>query len=179
MSNSPLPRKYPFRWELLGDLRLGRPNLGPNTSLNAYRLMQFTFRDVMEQMLGAEKTDQIFYEAGKLAGRQFYENAMPPTKDLNEFLRELQLTLRMWGIGILRIEKIDLEHGELTLTVSEDLDCSGLPELDDEICTYDEGFICALLESYTGLPFKVKEVDCWCTGDRTCRFQAKVISQDT
>ncbi len=96
MSNSPLPRKYPFRWELLGDLRLGRPNLGPNTSLNAYRLMQFTFRDVMEQMLGAEKTDQIFYEAGKLAGRQFYENAMPPTKDLNEFLRELQLILRMW-----------------------------------------------------------------------------------
>jgi predicted hydrocarbon binding protein len=61
------------------------------------------------------------------------------------------------------------------LTVSEDLDCSGLPETGDEICTYDEGFISALLESFTGIPFHVEEVDCWCTGDRTCRFEAKAI----
>ena len=34
----------------------------------------------------------------------------------------------------------------------------------------------ALLESYTGRPFAVKEVDCWCTGDRTCRFTAEVAA---
>jgi len=56
--------------------------------------------------------------------------------------------------------------------VSEDLDCSGLPELDYEICSYDEGFISALLECFSGMKFIVKEVDCWCTGDRTCRFSA-------
>jgi len=76
------------------------------------------------------------------------------------------------GIGILRVEKADIEKKELILTVSEDLDCSGLPELDYEICTYDEGFIAALLESFSGIKFIVKEVDCWCTGDRTCRFMA-------
>ncbi len=177
MNNSTHSRKYPFRWELLGDLRLGRPNLGPITSLHAYRLMQFTFRDVLEQAVGTEKADQIFYEAGKLAGRQFYQNALKPAEDLNKYIRELQLTLREWGIGILRIEKMDLENGEFILTVSEDLDCSGLPEIANEICVYDEGFICALLESYTGLPFKVKEIDCWCTGDRTCRFHAQVTSE--
>ena len=32
----------------------------------------------------------------------------------------------------------------------------------------------ALLESHTGHPFVVKEVDCWCTGDRTCRFTAEM-----
>ena len=56
------------------------------------------------------------------------------------------------------------------ITVSEDLDCSGLPELDYEICVYDEGFIAALLESFSGKPFKVKEVDCWGSGARVCRF---------
>ena len=68
-----------------------------------------------------------------------------------------------------------MEKGELVLTISEDLDCSGLPELDYEICTYDEGFIASLLEGFSGTAFNVKEIDCWCTGDRTCRFTATAI----
>jgi uncharacterized protein len=168
-------RKYKFSWDLLGDIALGRPNLGPNTRLEVYRLMQFCFRDVMEQHLGTEKTDHIFYEAGKLAAVEFYKKAFSNIKDFNEFVKSLQETLRDMGIGILRFEEADMEKGAFVLTVSEDLDCSGLPELGYEICTYDEGFIAGLLESFTGSPFKVKEVDCWCTGDRTCRFAAKVI----
>jgi uncharacterized protein len=168
-------RKYEFSWGLLGDITKGRPNLGPNMRLEVYRLMQFTFRDIMERDLGAEKTDQIFYEAGKLAGAQLYKNVLAQVKDFNAFVKGLQDTLREMGIGVLRVEEVDLEKGSLILTVSEDLDCSGLPELGYEICTYDEGFIAGLLESFTGKPFKVKEVDCWCTGDRTCRFTAEAI----
>ena len=55
-------RKYKFSWDLLGNIELGRPNLGPNTRLEVYRLMQFTFRDVIEQHVGTKKADQIFYE---------------------------------------------------------------------------------------------------------------------
>ncbi len=166
-------RKYTFSWDLLGDIQLGRPNLGNKTRLEVYRLMQFAFRDVIERHIGTEKTDQVFYEAGELAGTQFYRHLVAPTKDLNDFLRQLQEILKDLGIGILRVEKADEGKGEFVLTVSEDLDCSGLPELDYEICTYDEGFIAALLESFSGAKYKVKEIDCWCTGDRTCRFEAK------
>lgn len=168
-----IKRKYEFFWELLGDVEEGRPNLGNTTRVEVYRLMQFTFRDVIEQNLGSEKTDKIFFAAGKLAGKEFYKHMITPTQDLNDFVSQLQEVLKDLGIGILRIEKTDMERGELTLTVSEDLDCSGLPEMGYEICTYDEGFISALLESFSGIPFKVKEIDCWCTGDRTCRFTAK------
>jgi predicted hydrocarbon binding protein len=168
-------RKYAFTWDLLGDIALGRPNLGPTTRLEVYRLMQFCFRDVLEQRLGAEETDRIFYDAGKVAGMEFYQHALSHCTDLNEFVRELQVVLREMGIGVLRIEKADVERGSFILTVSEDLDCSGLPDLDYEICHYDEGFIAALMESFTGKQFKVKEVDCWCTGDRTCRFTADVV----
>jgi len=31
-----------------------------------------------------------------------------------------------------------------------------------------------LLESFSGKNFNVREIDCWCTGARTCRFEAKV-----
>lgn len=169
-------RKYQFSWDLLGDIAEGRPNLGNQTRLEVYRLLQFTFRDVIEQHVGTTKTDQIFYEAGKLAGREFYTHLLPATTTgLNDFVRQLQQVLKDLGIGILRVEKADPEQGEFILTVSEDLDCSGLPELGDEICTYDEGFIASLLEGFTGMAFKVKEIDCWCTGDRTCRFSATAI----
>ena len=97
-----------------------------------------------------------------------------PSDDLGDYVAELQRLLRELGIGILRVEKADAEKGEFVVTVSEDLDCSGLPDTGDAICIYDEGFIAALLESFTGSPFTVKEVDCWCTGDRTCRFTAEV-----
>ena len=59
-----------------------------------------------------------------------------------------------------------------TLTVSEDLDCSGLPVTGETVCVYDEGFIAGILEAYTNRPFEVREIDCWSTGDRTCRFSA-------
>jgi uncharacterized protein len=168
-------RKYQFSWNLLGDLAMGRPNLGPTTSLEAYRLMQFTFRDVLEKNVGTEKTNAIFYEAGKLAGVEFYKNAIPNFKDFNEFIKKLQETFRELGMGILRVEEADLGEGSVVLTMSEDLDCSGLPELGYEVCTYDEGFISGLLESFTDKAYTVKEVDCWCTGDRTCRFAGDTI----
>jgi hypothetical protein len=168
-------RKYEFSWDLLGDLELGRPNLGDQTRIEVYRLMQFSFRDVLEQRYGAEAADELFFEAGKLAGRQFAEHLLSRPPDLGDYVAELQRVLRDMGIGVLRVEKADAERGQFVVTVSEDLDCSGLPETGDAVCTYDEGFIGALLESYTGRPFKVTEVDCWCTGDRTCRFRAEAV----
>jgi len=168
-------RKYQFAWNLLGDIAEGRPNLGPNTRIEVYRLLQFCFRDVIEQEWGTESTDRIFYNAGKLAGEHFYKNMLKPADNINDFVKQLQEVLKDLGIGILRIEEADQEQGVFILTVSEDLDCSGLPELDYEICIYDEGFITALMESFTGRKFRVNEVDCWCTGDRTCRFSATVV----
>jgi uncharacterized protein len=163
-------RKYRFSWKILGDISMGRPNLGPTTRIEVYRLMQYTLRDVLEQEFGEEKTDELFYSAGMLAGKEFYAHVLGTPSDLNDFVKTLQHHLVEMGIGILRIEKADPENGSFVMTVSEDLDCSGLPETGYGICTYDEGFIAGLMESYTGVPFTAKEIDCWCTGDRTCRF---------
>ncbi len=168
-------RRYQFHWGLIGDIALGRPNLGQKTHVEIYRLMEYTFRDVLEQELGAAKTDELFFQAGRLAGKQFFQRYLANLTDFHYFVKGLQQVLKDMGVGILRVEKADLEQGRLVLTVSEDLDCSGLPELHYEVCKYDEGFIAGLLESFTGQPFKVKEVDCWCTGDRTCRFTAEVM----
>ena len=166
-------RKYIFSWELLGDTVEGRPNLGPMVHVETYRLMQYCFRDILERKFGTEKTDEIFFKAGQLAGVEFYKNVIKEAADLNAFIKTLQAALLEKGIGILRVEEADVEKGRFVLSVFEDLDCSGLPELDYEFCRYDEGFIAGLLETFSGHRFTVKEIDCWCTGDRTCRFVAQ------
>jgi uncharacterized protein len=171
-----MERKYSFNWSLLGDIEQGRPHLGHTTRLEVYRLMQFSLRDVIESKLGGAATDEIFYEAGKISGTHFYHNIIGQMPDMDTFVRKAQEVMREMSIGILRIEKVNTGTGEIILTVSEDLDCSGLPELDYEICVYDEGFISGLLESFSGVKYKVKEIDCWCTGDRTCRFKAEVTA---
>jgi predicted hydrocarbon binding protein len=162
-----------FTWSMLGDIDEGRPNLGNTTEVSVYRLMQFTLRDVLIQKFGVEQTDILFYEAGMLAGNEFFNNLIEERKDFNKFINELQQKLKDLRIGILRIEKADIEQMKFTLTVAEDLDCSGIPVTSEEICTYDEGFINGLLSSFTGFDFNVKEIDCWGSGDRVCRFDVK------
>lgn len=165
-----------FQWTMLGQIDTGRPNLGFTTDVAVYRLMQFTLRDVLIQEYGVEAADRVFHKAGETAGRNFYEHLITRRNSFNEFVAELQDLLRQLKIGILRIEKGDLEKLTFTLTVAEDLDCSGLPACNEQICTYDEGFISGLFKAHTGRDFFVKEVDCWCSGDRVCRFEVKPLS---
>lgn len=169
--------RHPFSWELLGDLQAGRPTLGPRLRLEVYRLMQFTLRDVLERHYGDAAVDSLFYEAGYLAGRHYYDQLIGPVNELQEFVKRAGQSLRDLGIGILAVEESDQAGGRFVVTISEDLDCSGLPKQDQPICTYDEGFIAALLESFSGSRYTVREVDCWATGARTCRFVAQACQE--
>jgi predicted hydrocarbon binding protein len=167
-------RKYEFYWGLIGDLEIGRPNLGNETRVEIYRLMQFTFRDALEKRFGTDIADEVFYAAGRIAGKEFYEHFLKEAKDLSSFVKLTQTAMREYGIGVFRVEKADDDIKKLVVTVSEDLDCSGLPELDYEVCKYDEGMIAGIMESFTGNVYDVKVVAWWCTGDRTCRVTVDI-----
>jgi predicted hydrocarbon binding protein len=159
-----------FAWSMLGDIETGRPNLGPMVHVAVYRLMQFTLRDILIREVGVETADKIFFEAGKKAGQEYCDNILTEKSDLNAFFAEIQRTMKDLGIGIFRVESADLEKNSFVVTVAEDLDCSGIPVCDEQVCIYDEGFIAGLLLAYSGKDFRVKEVDCWGSGGRVCRF---------
>ena len=163
-----------FNWANLGDIKEGRGDLGEEMPVLVYRLMQFTMLDRLVKELGIEKANELLRAAGHLAGLEFSRNVLDLNVDFETFLAELQKALREYKIGILRMESFDLETGEILLTVGQDLDCSGLPITDETVCTYDEGFIAGIMEAYTGKPYTVREIDCWASGDRVCRFNGKV-----
>lgn len=148
---------YSFKWSDIGDLELGRPNLGNNTHVAVYRLMQYTMRSVLSNEFGAEKASKIFYDSGYVAGKEFCTNMLDESLDLFGFISNLQEVLKTLNVGILRVEKADADNMNFVVTVSEDLDCSGLPITNETVCDYDEGFIAGIFDKYTGKSFKVKD----------------------
>lgn len=163
-----------FSWEGLGDIQTGRGELGEEMPVLIYRLMQYTMMDVLSKEYGEDGANVYFRKAGHLAGTEFAKNALDLTLDFDAFVAQLQQMMKELKIGILRMEAFDSESGEITLTIGEDLDCSGLPVTNENVCIYDEGFISGILEAYTGKPYDVKEVDCWASGDRVCRFRGSI-----
>lgn len=172
-------RKYEFSWDLVHPEsdENPRPRLGPMASLESYRLFQFTLRDILEQRYGTEAADDIFRDAGTMAGKAFYDRYCKGAKDVGELANTIQEKFKELSIGLVRFEKVSPDLSELQLTVDEDLDCSGLPDSQEQICVYDEGLIRGILEAHTGAKYAVKEVDCWCTGERTCRFRADLVKE--
>jgi len=162
-----------FEWDNLGDIKEGRGTLGTEMPVLVYRLMQFTIYDVLSKNLGREKADEILCAAGFLAGSEFAKNTLDLSLNFNSFIANLQETMANLKVGIVRIESVDNEAKNIVLTVAEDLDCSGLPLTDETVCIYDEGFIAGILKTYTQVDYTVKEVDCWASGDRICRFHCQ------
>jgi len=164
-----------FSWESMGNLKLVRKELGEDMPVMVYRLMQYTLLDVLSADFGMVRANEYFKKAGYLAGKNFAEHALDLKVDINIFFSNLQRSLQELKIGILRMESFDPVSGTIILTVGEDLDCSGLPITDELVCTYDEGFIEGILEAYTGNKYEVKEIDCWASGERLCRFKGTVV----
>ena len=86
-----------FEWTMLGQIDVGRPNLGFKTDVAVYRLMQFTLRDVLIRQYGVEAADKVFYAAGETAGRHFYENLITKRDSFGDFVAELQEVLKESG----------------------------------------------------------------------------------
>ncbi len=162
-----------FSWENLGDIKKGREDLGEEMPVLVYRLMQYTMLDVLAREHGQVQANEYFRKAGFLAGSEF-TNLLDLTVGFNDFLANLQAALRELKIGILRIESYDTVSGEIILTIEQDLDCSGLPVTNESVCSYDEGFLAGILERYTHQKYTVREIDCWASGARVCRFQGQI-----
>ena len=127
-----------FEWSVLAGVEEGRGDLGTEMPVLLYRLMQYTMLEELTRSYGLTQANQHFKNAGFRAGFEYAKNALPLDVEFNEFVAGLQTSLRDLKVGILRMEKVDPETGEMILTVGQDLDCSGLPITDEMVCIYDE-----------------------------------------
>lgn len=159
-----------FSWDKLGNIKEGREDLGEEVPVIIYRLMEYTMNHILAEEYGKERADELFRKAGFLAGSQFAKNMLPLDINFDDFVATLQKLMRDLKIGILRMEEVSDNAKRIIMTVAQDLDCSGLTPSNEVVCYYDEGFIAGILEAYTKTAYSVREIDCWSSGARVCRF---------
>ena len=164
-----------FSWAGLGDIKGGREKLGEYMPILFYRLLEYTMLDVLANEYGPDKASELFFKAGHKAGIALAQNTLDLNKDFDGFVGQLGQFLEDNLLGILKIEEFHREKLSFILTISQDLDCSGLESTGEVVCHYDEGLISGIMEAYTGKKFSVKEVDCWANGNGTCRFRGEAI----
>jgi len=169
-------RHSKFDWDSIGDIKGGRGDMGEEMPVLVYRLMQYSLVDVLSNIHGLDTANDYFRQAGYLAGTELAKNLLDLQVDFSIFIANLRKVLQNLKVGVLRMEFYNPETGSIVLTISQDLDCSGLPVTYENVCVYDEGFISGILEVYTGKKYEVKEIDCWANGGRICRFKGIVIS---
>ncbi|HWR55005.1 MAG TPA: 4-vinyl reductase [Negativicutes bacterium] len=164
-----------FEWKDIGDIERGRPTMGEKMDVAVYRMFHYSLRSILEKNYGQETVRHLLVEAGRAGGREFCRHVLDRSLPPEDFFHLLKQKMAELGIGLLEVEHADFEHMIFILTVSEDLDCSGLPVSGETVCNYDEGLIIGILEMYTGKQFVVKEINCWSTGDWTCRFHVVAV----
>lgn len=165
-------RSFAFDWSLLGNIDDGRENLGSLMPVVIYRLFEYTMRDAVASRFGEGECVGVFRDAGKLAGKSFYEMYLSNAENQSDLFAKWQSVFSQMKIGIVRVERTE-ENGDAVITIAEDLDCSGLPIIGSPVCHYDEGFISGVMGAFSGKEYTVQEIDCWAKGDRVCRFDVK------
>ena len=100
-----------------------RSNLGADIPVLVYRMLEYSLRDAITERFGKDVQVELFRKAGRTAGEYFARHFLDLTLPMNGFVGELQAKMQEQRIGVLRIESIDEEKGEIMLTVSEDAVC--------------------------------------------------------
>lgn len=158
----------------IGNIKEGRQHLGEEMPVGIYRLFEFTMKEALSVRYGVDEANMTFQLAGELAGIRFANEMLNLEAEMGDFISEVQKVMKDLKMGLFRLEQMDEQAKSLTIALSEDLDCSGLPVQGDSVCNYDEGFLRGVLKAYTGDSYRVEEIDCWAKGGRVCRFKATI-----
>lgn len=165
----------PFAWNDIGNIELGRPAIGDKMHVSVYRMFYYSLANIIEKNCGKEAAKHMLVEAGQNAGREFCRHVLNPGLPPEDFFDLFKQKALELGMGLLEVEHADYVNMIFILTVSEDLECSGVSPTGETVCHYDEGLIMGILEVFMGRQFVVKETDCWSTGSWTCRFHVVAI----
>lgn len=162
-----------FDWDVIKESDNERLHMGKDVPLIVYRAAMYAMHDEICDRFGEEGAQEVLRNAGLRVGQAIAKSELTNRESVGRFVSDMQQMLKNLKIGILRVEDSDPDSGRFVLAIDEDVDCSGLPLMEDSVCYYDEGFIAGILGVFTGKEYTAKEVDCWTTGARVCRFEAR------
>ncbi len=172
-SPSPAPDEFELTLQSLGNIELGRGEIGDMVPVLVYRMYAFAMQEALVKQYGVGEMEETIHLAGKIAGRMLSKDVLNVDLPFEDFTTTLANTFEEMKVGKLNVEMFDEATHEMTITIDDDADCSGTQDMNKVLCHFDAGLIAGVLLEYEKRPFSVVEVDCWANGADTCRFFAR------
>lgn len=141
-----------------------REDLGGNINLLYMRIMRLALRETY----GAQLSAAILYQAGKNIAVSSFD--ILEINDLIEYLSQLM-------VGKTRV--VETSGSRIVFEEDECAVCSGMPDIDEALCSFESGFIAGGLSKMLDMDVYVTETKCWGMGDQVCRFEADLFPKGT
>ncbi len=91
------------------------------------------------------------------------------SSDMGELLENISVFWSSNGLGEVKVLTED------TIQVKNCFDCSGIPEVNETLCSLDEGLLEGIIEGALGIKVNIREEECYGTGHKGCVFKLEVI----
>jgi predicted hydrocarbon binding protein len=126
-------------------------------------------QETAEQIVGKEKTAQIFYEAGKKLGKEFAEKARQEMDLDGKSSIEIYIhfaSIRGWG----KTEHLEVTDDKILLRLTKIAWGSVMPKTDHPVDHFRVGSIVGMAEQVLGGKWKGTETKCIAKGDPYCEI---------
>lgn len=138
-----------------------------NSEIEFFRTLCHTIRYGLEAygMNPKPVFKKIGNDIGQKMGRFFVVGS------IEALLTELAEFWQLHGLGEIEKDNID----PLILIVNDCFDCSDMPDVGRTLCALDEGIFEGIFKASLELLVTVKELECFGTGHRHCKFDIRIL----
>jgi uncharacterized protein len=153
-----------------------REQLGPMVPIRLFQALRLVgMGTAIEGMVG-DGAPALVYQSGQSLGLALGGALAPKAnKDLEAYVNLVHQACRGLSIGIVVVEKVDLDNGALTLRVDECVSCAGVHGAHHPICNFETGLVGGIIRAFVGVPVRAVETRCNAVGDSTCGIDIKIL----
>jgi hypothetical protein len=114
------------------------------------------FQNMLENVEGHKEDTDYLRKEGYSAGVEFSNNIMDMVILPDDSINTLQKKLHDYKINVLRMESYDIDTGNITISFEHEIDFNKLQLSNNDLCSFNEGFVAGILEVYTGRKYDVQ-----------------------
>ncbi len=123
-----------------------------------------------------EGVEAFFYHQGRILGESVYDSTKDlAVKDLDTLIRLLELLFLAYGLGVLKVVKLDLKKPLIIVRIYDSFECSLCERQEKPYSHLLRGILAGFASKVLNMQLTAIETKCIAKGDEFCEF---VISKE-
>ncbi len=167
---------------LLGDIIAGkedvdnRTTLGGTVPIRLFQALRLVGMGTSINDMVGEGANAMVYRSGQDLGLALGAALLPGADgNLDNYVDLVAGACKHLTIGIVHVEKVDLDNGKITIRVDECVSCAGIGGMQKPICNFEAGLVGGIVRAFVKVPVKAVETRCNAVGDSTCGIDLTIL----